>query len=319
MSSTSPILHVKKLLDSAGPNGGPKWSPDGKEIAYTTSNGQPFFYYANSYIAAIPAERRPAAPAHARSSTRDPNLLDWGPDGIYFTATQKTAAHLFRVDPATRAVRRISGPDAFSPLARPSPSDSPHASLRTGAAPNRFPEIFVSSVVDFAPRYLTDVAAQYKDFRSPPREVVQWKSEDGAAIEGILIKPADYDPTRKYPLLVVIHGGPTGVDSPADGRRPLLPDRALRRQGCARPQAELPRLAQATARSSARSTCATSASATTTDVITGVDSLIAQGHRRYATASAQWAGARAATSPRSSPATATASRRSVWARASPTG
>ena len=62
--------------------------------------------------------------------------------------------------------------------------------------------------------YLTDVAAQYKDFTLATREVVQWKSKDGATIEGILIKPADYDPTRKYPLLVVIHGGPTGVDSP---------------------------------------------------------------------------------------------------------
>ena len=92
----------------------------------------------------------------------------------------------------------------------------------TGAAPNHFTEIFISSVTDFAPRYLTDVAAQYKDFRLATREVVQWKSKDGTAIEGILIKPADYDPTRKYPLLVVIHGGPTGVDNPRAGCRPLL-------------------------------------------------------------------------------------------------
>jgi dipeptidyl aminopeptidase/acylaminoacyl peptidase len=34
----------------------------------------------------------------------------------------------------------------------------------------------------------------------------------------VLIKPRDFDPTRKYPLLCVIHGGPTGID------RPVLPD-----------------------------------------------------------------------------------------------
>lgn len=34
-------------------------------------------------------------------------------------------------------------------------------------------------------------------------------------IEGVLHKPADYDPNKKYPLLVVIHGGPTGVDTPS--------------------------------------------------------------------------------------------------------
>ena len=34
-------------------------------------------------------------------------------------------------------------------------------------------------------------------------------------IDGVLIKPADFDPARKYALLCIIHGGPTGVDRPA--------------------------------------------------------------------------------------------------------
>jgi dipeptidyl aminopeptidase/acylaminoacyl peptidase len=41
--------------------------------------------------------------------------------------------------------------------------------------------------------------------------VISWKSQDGTTIEGILHKPADYDATKKYPLLVKIHGGPTGT------------------------------------------------------------------------------------------------------------
>ena len=41
-------------------------------------------------------------------------------------------------------------------------------------------------------------------------EVVSWTSQDGATIEGVLHKPLDFTPARKYPLLVVIHGGPTG-------------------------------------------------------------------------------------------------------------
>ena len=47
------------------------------------------------------------------------------------------------------------------------------------------------------------------------REVLQWKSSDGTTIESILIKRADFDASKKYPLLAVIHGGPTGVDAPA--------------------------------------------------------------------------------------------------------
>src|SRR5262245_51306426 len=55
---------------------------------------------------------------------------------------------------------------------------------------------------------------QLKDFKLGTREVIRWNSTDGAEIEGVLIKPANYDASKKYPLLVVIHGGPTGVDTP---------------------------------------------------------------------------------------------------------
>jgi dipeptidyl aminopeptidase/acylaminoacyl peptidase len=205
-------LHVKKLIEAGGPNTNPKWSPDGKEIAYATSNGQAFYFYANRYIAVVAADGGPP-----RLLTKDfdesASLIDWGPDGIYFAAGQKTAAHVFRIDPATRVLRRISGPDAF--VASGATFTKDHRMMAgSGAPPNRFSEIYVSPVADFAPKYLTDAAAQWKDFKLATREVVQWKSSDGATIEGILIKPADYDPARKYPLLVVIHGGPTGADSP---------------------------------------------------------------------------------------------------------
>jgi dipeptidyl aminopeptidase/acylaminoacyl peptidase len=44
--------------------------------------------------------------------------------------------------------------------------------------------------------------------------VVRWKSQDGAEIEGVLHKPASFESGRRYPLLVVIHGGPTGISRP---------------------------------------------------------------------------------------------------------
>jgi dipeptidyl aminopeptidase/acylaminoacyl peptidase len=205
-------LHVRKLTETPGPNGSPKWSPDGRQIAYVTSNGEPFFYYSNRYIAVIPADGG-AARVLTLDFDEDAGLLDWAPDGIYFSALQKTASHVFRLDPATRAVHRISGPDQFHASGASFTRD--HRTMAgVGASPNHFAEVYVSAVSDFAPKYLSDVGAQWKGFSLATREVVQWKSTDGATMEGILIKPADYDPARKYPLLVVIHGGPTGVDTP---------------------------------------------------------------------------------------------------------
>jgi dipeptidyl aminopeptidase/acylaminoacyl peptidase len=46
------------------------------------------------------------------------------------------------------------------------------------------------------------------------REVISWKSQDGTVIEGVLSKPANFDPSKRYPLFVKIHGGPTGIDRP---------------------------------------------------------------------------------------------------------
>src|SRR5258706_8269843 len=55
---------------------------------------------------------------------------------------------------------------------------------------------------------------QASAFTLGTREVISWKSQDGTTIEGVLIKPANFDASRKYPLLCIIHGGPTGADRP---------------------------------------------------------------------------------------------------------
>ncbi len=44
-------------------------------------------------------------------------------------------------------------------------------------------------------------------------EVIRWKSEGGREIEGILYYPKDYQPGKRYPLIVNIHGGPAGYDA----------------------------------------------------------------------------------------------------------
>ena len=75
-------------------------------------------------------------------------------------------------------------------------------------------EVFLGGI-DFAgPAKLTDMSAQLAPFVVGSREVVSWTSKDGTTIEGVLVKPRDFSPSKKYPLLVVTHGGPTGIDRP---------------------------------------------------------------------------------------------------------
>jgi dipeptidyl aminopeptidase/acylaminoacyl peptidase len=40
-------------------------------------------------------------------------------------------------------------------------------------------------------------------------ETITWQSRDGVEIEGVLRKPSNFNPRKKYPLVFVVHGGPT--------------------------------------------------------------------------------------------------------------
>ena len=207
-------LHVKKLLNANGPNGNPKWSPDGRQIAYVTSNGSPFFYYTNRNIAVIPAEG--GTPCHPDRRFR--RRSESGGLGSGRHLLHGASRRPRRRSSCWIRLRRRCGGSARPPIsapARPRFTKDYSTMAATGAAPESLHRgLHQLRSREFSPRILTDVAAQYKDYRLAAREVVQWKSSDGTTIEGVLIKPADYDPARKYPLLVVIHGGPTGVDTP---------------------------------------------------------------------------------------------------------
>jgi dipeptidyl aminopeptidase/acylaminoacyl peptidase len=204
--------HIRPLVEAGGPHTSPLWSPDGRRIAFSTANGEPYFYYTNSRLAVVSADGGTPKVLSA-GFDENPRLRAWGPDGIYFAAQQKTAAHLFCADPESGKIRKLSGPDGYSFQGGSFTRDF-RTVAAAGGLPGQFAEVFVSPVSEFSPRYLTTAGAGWKGFRLSSQEVIQWKSSDGTTIEGVLIKPADFDASRRYPLLVVIHGGPTGVDTP---------------------------------------------------------------------------------------------------------
>lgn len=212
---------VKKIVALSGPDRSPIFSPDGRQLAFSTALAQPYYYYANGHIAVVDIAavlaKSATTPADVRDLTakfdEDPDALDWGPEGIYFVGLQKTNGHLFRVNPATSEIRRISSPDTFLLEDISLSADFKSAAVITEDA-THMAELSVTALEPFVPRKLTDLTSQVKDWKLGSAEVVSWKSHDGATIEGVLHKPSDFDPSRKYPLLVIIHGGPTGISRP---------------------------------------------------------------------------------------------------------
>ena len=212
---------VSKIVALPGPDRSPLFSLDGKQLAFVTSLGQPKFFYANTHIALVDLAtviKRPAATAAdvrdlTQSFDEDPDALAWVPGGLYFDATQKMTAKLFRLDPSTWQIQPVSAEDRLI-INEATVTPDGDAIAFTADDATHLTELYISSSKAFTPKKLTDQTAQVSGWKLGSVEVVSWKSKDGTVIEGVLHKPADYDPRRKYPLLVKIHGGPTGVSQP---------------------------------------------------------------------------------------------------------
>ena len=135
---------VKKIVDTPGPDSDPHWSPDGKQIAYTTSNGEKYFFYANQKIAVVDANGgKPRVVSEAFDE--DPDLLRWAPDGIYFSGLQKMSSSLYLLDPASGNVKKMAMPGSEIAGSFTFSKDFKQVAYR-GAGANEYAEIYASGL-----------------------------------------------------------------------------------------------------------------------------------------------------------------------------
>jgi dipeptidyl aminopeptidase/acylaminoacyl peptidase len=78
------------------------------------------------------------------------------------------------------------------------------------------PEVFVAGLEGVSVRNLSRTRPNF-DLQFP--EELEWKGALNANIHGFLLKPPNFDPAKKYPLLVLIHGGPQGAWNDSWGYR----------------------------------------------------------------------------------------------------
>ncbi|MFN2498458.1 MAG: prolyl oligopeptidase family serine peptidase [Pyrinomonadaceae bacterium] len=127
------------------------------------------------------------------------------PDGntIYFTAGERGYENIYKVPANGGQQQKVAG-NVF-------------ASNLQVAADNTF--VFVSSTMAGPPEIFRGNAGSVialthvnKELMAQanlkPAEEVEWTGALGKKIHGFVIKPVDFDPNKKYPLIVIIHGGP---------------------------------------------------------------------------------------------------------------
>ncbi len=188
-----------------------EWSPDGKAFIYRSSVDDSLSnFFKNSrlfiYDMATKKSREIGVDIDENKS-----IYAWTEKGIFFSAAQKMKTAVYQMDPQTGISKQIktrldnTGNISFAKKAD-----------KVAVAGRNFtdlPEIYTGSLEgDW--KKISNANVQINTWNTPVNEIVDWKSKDGVIIEGVLLKPRNYDPTKKYPLLVVIHGGPTGTDRP---------------------------------------------------------------------------------------------------------
>jgi len=200
---------VAPLTHRKGPDGQPTPSPDGKLIAYTGFDSTSDTWV-DSKLYVMNAD---GSNSHVISGTldRSPNGLIWAKDGsaVYFNAENEGSRNLYvaslkgDVRPITKGYQVLTVTDIDD-------RGLAVGTMSTAARPN--------DVVTFdlkqpaAMRQLTSVNDDVLFGKKIGAQDEIWVStKDGLKVQGWVVKPPDFDPAKKYPLILEIHGGPRSM------------------------------------------------------------------------------------------------------------
>jgi dipeptidyl aminopeptidase/acylaminoacyl peptidase len=199
---------VRSVATTSATEAQPKYSPDGRYLAYIRSNQTAKRIDGSRIVlltlAGMKSRELPASPDES------PFLSGWAGNRILFTEGKGTHAVLYGMP--------LDGPPA--PIYTPAHGTfSPavvlnHAGTHAGIAMQATDEPVEAYVTEISAMKPVRVSAANTDLPKQPigeTKLIKWKAKDGKEIEGLLTLPVNYQQGKKYPLILNIHGGPAGA------------------------------------------------------------------------------------------------------------
>ena len=201
---------IRPLVSKRGLWTNPKVSPDGRSVAFTGRDHTTQTYKANDlWIVGIDGSGMRQI---SGDLDRDPGGLNWAPDGtgVFFSAGDRGSSNVYfaaRVGGGGGGARKVT--EGVQML---SVSSVAHDFTAVGT---RSDPTEPGDVVRFSlrrPEPITELTHVNDDVLATIRlgklEELWYTSSGGARIQGWIVKPPAFDPSKKYPLILEIHGGP---------------------------------------------------------------------------------------------------------------
>ena len=201
---------IRPVAATSATEAEPRYSPDGRYLAFVRT-AQSAKRIDGSRIVLLTLNdlklrELPVTP------DQSPNLSAWAHDGsrIYFSEGLRTrnALYAMPVDGPPVVVFQPSR-GAFGQGMAFNRSGT-HAGL-TLQTPDEPVEAYVMQVTSMKPVRVSAANVDLPKQGLGETRVIQWKSKDGKEVEGLLTLPVNYDKSKRYPLILNIHGGPAGA------------------------------------------------------------------------------------------------------------
>jgi dipeptidyl aminopeptidase/acylaminoacyl peptidase len=190
-------------------DGSPKYSPDGRYIAYRVQKLPG--YESDLFRLAVYDRSSGTSRTLADSYLNWVEDFQWAPDSraLYFSGPLEGDIPISRVDVAQGGVRRVLTDRAIAEFAISRDGGRIVYARSSVGEPKEIFAAALANGVAAAPRrlsHLNDALAEEVDIR--PAERMWFEGAGGAKIETFVVKPHDFDPAKKYPLILNVHGGP---------------------------------------------------------------------------------------------------------------
>ena len=197
---------VRQLTTRKGPDSSPEVSPDGKLVAYTGYDmTDDTWVDSRMYVMNIDGS---GSRVLTQSLDRSPQGLTWANDGsgVYFTVQDKGSQNLYFVS-LRGDIREVTKGTHMLTTSEISPTGQAVGTLTDATRP---PDVVTFNVkTPTAIKQLTDVNGDVLAGKKlGSQEEIWYTSPDGMKIQGWIVKPPNFDATKKYPLMLTIHGGP---------------------------------------------------------------------------------------------------------------